>query len=91
MRRPKPHHVVLVVGVLVALGTIVSGVVPRLTQWHDDSSVTREPFFNVPDPVYWLFYVTVAVMLVLCAALVATRVQNFHALSYLTWRPSHPS
>jgi Fe-S oxidoreductase/nitrate reductase gamma subunit len=77
VRRPKPHQVVLVIGVLVALGTIASGVVPRLTQWHDDSPVTREPFVDVPDPIYWLFYATVAVMLVLCAALIAARVRNY--------------
>ena len=77
MRRPKPHQVVLVVGVVAALGALASGVVPRFTKWHDNSSVSREVFFNVPEPIYWLFYATVAVMLVLCAALIATRVQNY--------------
>ena len=30
---PKPHQLVLVVGVLVALGTLASGIAPRLTEW----------------------------------------------------------
>jgi len=77
VRRPKPHQVVLVVGVLVALGTIVSGILPRLTEWEDDSPVSRRTFVDVPDPIYYLFYATVAVMLVLCAALIATRVRNY--------------
>ena len=78
VRRPKPHQVVLVVGVLAALGTIFSGIFPRLTEWDDDSPIARHVFVNIPDPIYWLFYATVAVMLVLCAALViATRVRNY--------------
>ena len=62
---------------LAALGALASGIIPRFTEWHDDSPVAREVFINVPDPIYWLFYATVAVMLVLCAALIATRVQNY--------------
>ena len=63
MRRPKPHQVVIVVGVLVALGALASGIIPRITEWDDDSNVTRHAFINVPDPIYWLFYATVAMML----------------------------
>ena len=61
MRRlkwPKPHQLVLVVGVLVAIGTLVSGIAPRITEWADESTVSREPFIDVPDAVYWAFYVT---------------------------------
>ena len=62
---------------LAALGALASGILPRLEQWHDDSPVAREVFINVPDPIYWLFYATVSVMLVLSAVLIATRVQNY--------------
>ena len=48
-----------------------------MTGWHDESPITRESFVNVPDPIYWLFYVTVAVMLMMCAVLAATRVRNY--------------
>ena len=41
LRLPKPHQLVLVVGVLVALGTIASGIAPRITEWADES--TRRP------------------------------------------------
>ena len=70
MRRlkwPKPHQLVLVVGALVAIFTLVSGYVPRLTEWSDHSEVTRESFVDVPDAVYWAFYVTAATMLFICA------------------------
>jgi Fe-S oxidoreductase/nitrate reductase gamma subunit len=77
IRLPKPHQLVLVVGVLVALGTIASGIAPRITEWADDSRVTREPFGGVPDAMYWAFYVTAAVMLFVCAWLVSQRVRNY--------------
>ncbi len=77
MRRPKPHQIVIVVGVLAALGTIVSGIVPHLTGWEDDSKVARHVFLNIPDPLYWLFYGTVAVMLVVCATLISARIRNY--------------
>jgi Fe-S oxidoreductase/nitrate reductase gamma subunit len=77
VRRLKPHQLIIVVGVLAALGALVSGIVPRFTKWEGDSEVTRHAFINVPDPIYWLFYATVSVMLVLCAALIMTRVRNY--------------
>ncbi|MEX2100731.1 MAG: (Fe-S)-binding protein, partial [Acidimicrobiia bacterium] len=80
MRRlkwPKPHQLVLVVGVLVALFTLVSGIAPRVTEWAEGSDISREPFVNVPDAVYWAFYVTAATMLFMCAWLVSLRVRNY--------------
>jgi len=77
VRRPKPHQVVIVVGILAAFGTVLSGVVPRFTEWDDDSRITRHVFVNIPDPIYWLFYATASVMLLVTAWLVATRVRNY--------------
>src|SRR5690242_17484991 len=74
---PKPHHLVLVVGVLVSLGTLASGIAPRITEWADHSLISREPFGGIPDPLYWAFYVTAAVMLFVCAWLVSQRVKNY--------------
>jgi len=75
--RLKPHQWILVIGVLAAAGAIASGIAPRITEWHDDSPVSREVFVNVPDPVYWLFYGVVTVMLFACAWLIAQRVRNY--------------
>ena len=78
MRRPKPHQLVVIVGVLLAFVLVpVSGILPRLTEWHDDNHVTRPDFVNVPDPVYWMFYAVVAVALFACAWLIAQRVRNY--------------
>jgi ferredoxin/nitrate reductase gamma subunit len=74
---PRPHQVVLLVGTLFALLTLASGIAPRVTEWHDSSIVAREDFVNVPDAVYWAFYVTAATMLFVCAWLVSLRVRNY--------------
>jgi Fe-S oxidoreductase/nitrate reductase gamma subunit len=75
--RIKPHQLIVVVGVLVAVGALASGIIPRITEWHDDSPVSREVFVNVPDAIYWLFYGTVSVMLLACAVLISMRVRNY--------------
>ena len=62
---------------LASLGALASGVVPRLTGWEDDSPISRHVFGNVPDPLYWAFYATVGVMLLVVAWLVSQRVQNY--------------
>jgi Fe-S oxidoreductase/nitrate reductase gamma subunit len=73
----KPRQLVLAVGVLAALGTIVSGILPRVTGWEETSPIGREVFGGVPDPIYWLFYATVPVVLLVCAWLIALRVRNY--------------
>jgi Fe-S oxidoreductase/nitrate reductase gamma subunit len=74
----KPHQLVIVVGVLVAFVLVpVSGIIPRITEWHDESAITRPDFIDVPDPIYWMFYSVVAIGLFSCAWLIAVRVRNY--------------
>ena len=65
MRRPKPHQLVLGIGVAAAVGTLASGLLPTITHWEDHSSVQRPVFIDVPSPVKLAFYLTVATMLFL--------------------------
>ena len=74
---PRPSVVVLIVGVLFAIATLASGIAPRVTEWHEGSPITREPFVNVPDAMYWAFYTVAATMLFACAWLVSQRVRNY--------------
>ena len=73
----KPHQLVLAIGVVAAVGTLASGILPRITEWHDESPISREVFVNVPDPIYWLFYAVAPVALFAVAWLVAQRVKNY--------------
>jgi len=68
---------VLALGVVAALAALLSGILPRVTDWTDDSRIRRETFTDVPNPVYWLFYASVATMLLVCAWLVFLRVRNY--------------
>ena len=83
-RRPQAHAVVLAVGILAALGTIASGIMPEVTGWHPgvtlpitDSNVTREVFGNIPSAIVVMFYAVVAAMLVVTAWLISLRVRNY--------------
>ena len=46
--RIKPHHIVVALGVAIALFTALSGIVAGVTGFHSDSPVTREVFGNIP-------------------------------------------
>jgi Fe-S oxidoreductase/nitrate reductase gamma subunit len=75
--RVKPHNIVLAIGVIAAAGVITSGIVPRFTRWEDNSKVQRHLFTNIPDPLYWAFYITIATMMIVTAWLISLRVQNY--------------
>jgi Fe-S oxidoreductase/nitrate reductase gamma subunit len=76
VRRPRPHQVVLWIGVLAAVGALASGLVPNLTGWEESSHVSRKVFGDVPGAVVVAFYFAVAVMLFAVAWLASLRVRN---------------
>ena len=77
MKLPKPHQLILVIGVLAAVGTIASGIAPELAGWHDDEPIAREAFVNIAPPVIVAFYLVVATALMVVAWLVSMRVRNY--------------
>jgi len=76
-QRVRPYHLVIVLGVGIAVFTAASGVVPLVTDWHDDSSVTREVFGNIPASLKLAFYTVIPLLLVYGAWLFAMRVKNW--------------
>jgi Fe-S oxidoreductase/nitrate reductase gamma subunit len=77
LRRPKPQHVVLVLGLLIAIGAIASGIAPSVTGWEEESPIHRPVFGNVPTALKVAFYVVVGSMLFIVAWLTSLRVQNY--------------
>ncbi len=75
--RIRPHQVVLALGGLVTLVTIVSGIGPLFTDFHDDSEVQREVFTNVPGPLQLIFYTVTPVLIFYGAVLFSQRVRNW--------------
>ncbi len=75
--RIRPHHLVVALGIAIALLTAVAGIVPSLTGFHDDSSITREVFGNVPAPIKVAFYTLIPILLIYGAVMFANRVKNW--------------
>ena len=40
-KRIKPHQVVIAMGCFIGLFTLVSGILPQITDWHDDNTPSR--------------------------------------------------
>ena len=47
-KRLKPHQLVIGIGCFMGLFTLVSGIVPQITNWHDEKSPSREVFGGIP-------------------------------------------
>jgi Fe-S oxidoreductase/nitrate reductase gamma subunit len=76
-RRLRPHQLVLGLGVFAGLFTLLSGILPVWTGWHDVSPISREVFSGVPDPLVVAFYAVIPVLLVYVSYLFSLRAQNW--------------
>ncbi|MBX3313884.1 MAG: 4Fe-4S dicluster domain-containing protein [Actinobacteria bacterium] len=76
-KRIKPHHLVIGLGAAIALFTATSGVIPLITEWHDDSPVQRHVFDNIPSGLKLAFYVVMPVVILYGAYMFAQRVKNW--------------
>ncbi len=76
-RKIKPYQLVIGFGAAFGLFTVVSGIVPLLTKWHDKSEVSREPFVGITGPIQLMFYLVTPVLLVYTAMLFADRIRNW--------------
>jgi Fe-S oxidoreductase/nitrate reductase gamma subunit len=73
----KPHKLVIGIGCFMGLFTLVSGILPQITNWHDDKSPSREVFGGIPGALQVAFYTVIPVMLVWGAIVFADRVRNW--------------
>ena len=76
-KRIKPHHLVIGLGVAIAAFTATSGVVPLITEWHDESPIGREVFFNIPSPVKLAFYIVIPMVIIYGAVMFSNRTRNW--------------
>ncbi len=73
----RPRHLVIGLGIAFAVFTVLSGVMPLITEWHDDSPIQREVFGDIPGPLQLAFYTVIPVLLVWGAFQFADRVKNW--------------
>jgi len=76
-KRVKPHQLALVLGIGVALFTIVSGIIPQITGWENENAIHRVVFVNIPGPMQIVFYTIIPVMIVWGAFMFANRMKNW--------------
>jgi Fe-S oxidoreductase/nitrate reductase gamma subunit len=76
-KRIKPHHLALGLGVGVAAFTAISGITPLITEWHDESPIGREVFFNIPSAVKLAFYVLIPMVIIYGAYMFSLRMKNW--------------
>jgi Fe-S oxidoreductase/nitrate reductase gamma subunit len=76
-RRFRPHHLVIGIGVFFGLFTLVSGVLPLVTGWHDVPAIGREVFGGIPGGFKLAFYVVTPALLVWGSFAFADRVKNW--------------
>src|SRR5262245_61287258 len=75
--RLRPFHLVIALGVGMALFTVLSGIVPQITEWHDEHSPSRVVFGGIPGPLQVAFYTLVPITLLWGAWAFAQRVRNW--------------
>ena len=75
--RFRASYAAITLGILFALITVGSGILATVTQWHDDSPVTRETFGGVPSALKAVFYIVVPVLIVYGGVLFSFRVKNW--------------
>ncbi len=76
-RRIRPRDVAIGIGVAFAIIVVASGVVATALQWHDDSTVQREVFLNIPAAWKAVFYTVIPVLIVYGAVVFSWRVHNW--------------
>ncbi|MET0146361.1 MAG: (Fe-S)-binding protein, partial [Ilumatobacteraceae bacterium] len=75
--RIRPHHLAIGLGVGIAVFTAISGVLPLITDWHNENDIHRVVFVNIPGPLKLAFYTLIPVLLVWGAFQFADRMKNW--------------
>jgi Fe-S oxidoreductase/nitrate reductase gamma subunit len=76
-KRLKAPHLVLLIGLGVAVFTALSGISSGLFKHEEDNPISREVFGGIPTPLKVAFYVIVPVLLFYGAVMFSQRVTNW--------------
>jgi Fe-S oxidoreductase/nitrate reductase gamma subunit len=75
--RFRPHHLAIGLGLAIAVFVAVSGIIPLITDWHNDNEHHREVFLNVPGPLKLAFYTVIPVVIAWGSFQFADRMKNW--------------
>ena len=76
-KRLRPYQLSIAIGLGVGTFTLVSGIVPNFTGWHNDSPVHREVFGGIPGALKVAFYTVIPMMIVWGSFRFADRIRNW--------------
>jgi Fe-S oxidoreductase/nitrate reductase gamma subunit len=76
-RRLKPYQMSIGLGVGIGVFTMVSGILPLITGWKNESPIHREVFGGIPGPLKIAFYTVIPVMLIWGSLRFADRIRNW--------------
>ena len=76
-RRLKPYQLSIAIGSFMAIFTVVSGIVPLITNWHEESPIHRPVFGGIPGPLKLAFYTVIPAMLLWGSFRFADRMRNW--------------
>ena len=76
-RRLRPYQLSIAIGTLMAIFIVVSGILPLVTGWENDSPIHREVFGGIPGAMKLAFYTIVPVFVLWGAFRFADRIRNW--------------
>ncbi len=76
-RRLKPYQLSIAIGSFMAVFIAVSGVLPLITGWKNDSPIHREVFGGIPGPLKLAFYTVIPVLVLWGSLRFADRIRNW--------------
>ncbi len=76
-KRLKPHQISISIGTLMAIFIVVSGIMPLVTEWENDSPIHREVFGGIPGPLKLAFYTLIPVFVLWGSLRFADRMRNW--------------
>jgi len=74
---PKASQVWLGAGIAMAALLPLSGIASNTLKFHDDATVQREVFYNIPKAMQLMFYVVVPIVLLWATLQLSYRVRNW--------------
>jgi len=73
----KPSQLIFLVGLLLAIGTALSGIFGTLDGWQDPSTVSRATFVDIPGAVKLVFYTLLPLLFVWAGWQLSLRARNW--------------
>ena len=77
----KPYQLSIALGIGIAAFTMISGIIPHIVHWHNDSLIQREVFDGIPGYLQIAFYTIIPALLVWGSLQFADRIRR--CLAYI--------